>query len=134
MYCNVFHFILFFFAFFYNNNPAFHETNSSGKTLNTRQKIFCGPLAHSVNKPSFCSGSCDEIHDTTKLQNRTSLKDFWNFLWYFLDTFFNTLESSLKHLWNCLETPFELLWDTLKIPWITFQGLSGTPQSSLKHP
>ena len=23
------------------------------------------------NKPSFCSGSCDEIHATTKLQNKT---------------------------------------------------------------
>ena len=26
------------------------------------------------NKPSFCSGSCGEIHATTKLQNKTSLK------------------------------------------------------------
>ena len=34
----------FFVAFLDNNNPAFHKTNSSEKTLDTRQKIFCGPL------------------------------------------------------------------------------------------
>ena len=33
-----------FVAFFDNYNSAFHKTNSSGKTLDTRQKIFCGPL------------------------------------------------------------------------------------------
>ena len=33
-----------FCRIFYNNNPAFHKTNFSGKTLDTRQKIFCGPL------------------------------------------------------------------------------------------
>ena len=27
-----------------------------------------------TNKPSFCSGSCDEIHARTKLQNKTKLK------------------------------------------------------------
>ena len=27
------------------------------------------------NKPSFCSGSCDKIHATKKLQNKTSMKD-----------------------------------------------------------
>ena len=27
------------------------------------------------NKPSFCSGSCDEIHAATKLKNKISLKD-----------------------------------------------------------
>ena len=26
-----------------------------------------------INKPSFCSGSCDEIHARSKLQNKTSL-------------------------------------------------------------
>ena len=26
------------------------------------------------NKPSFCTGSCDEIHATSKWQNKTSLK------------------------------------------------------------
>ena len=26
------------------------------------------------NKPFLCSGSCDEIYATTKLQNKTSLK------------------------------------------------------------
>ena len=33
-----------FCCFFDNNNPAFHKTNSSGKTLDTGQKIFCAPL------------------------------------------------------------------------------------------
>ena len=31
------------------------------------------------NKPSFCSGSCNEIHARRKLQNKTSLK-YLNFL------------------------------------------------------
>ena len=30
------------------------------------------------NKPSFCSGSCVEIHARTKLLNKTSLKSSWN--------------------------------------------------------
>ena len=34
----------FFVAFFYFNKPAFCKTNSSGKTLNTRQKIFYAAL------------------------------------------------------------------------------------------
>ena len=39
------------------------------------------------NKPSFCSGSCDKIHATKKLQNKTSLKDSWNTLETFYDIF-----------------------------------------------
>ena len=31
-----------------------------------------------TSPPSFCSGSCDEIDATTKLQNKTSLKDSGN--------------------------------------------------------
>ena len=34
----------FFVAFFYINNPAFCKTNSSGKTLDTRQKISYAAL------------------------------------------------------------------------------------------
>ena len=34
----------FFVAFFDINNHAFRKTNSSGKTLDTRQKIFCAAL------------------------------------------------------------------------------------------
>ena len=34
----------FFVAFFDTNNSAFRKTNSSGKTLDTRQKIFCAAL------------------------------------------------------------------------------------------
>ena len=70
------------------------------------------------NKPSFCSGSCDEFmlqqNCKTKIHwtiLETPLKLLMNFSWNTLDTFFNTLESSLKHLWNCLETPFKLLLD-----------------------
>ena len=45
----------FFVTFFDNNNPAFHKTNSSGKTLDTRQKIFCAPLHHPplTKQPTF---------------------------------------------------------------------------------
>ena len=38
-------YIGFFVAFFDNNNPAFHKTNSLGKTLDTRQKKICAPLS-----------------------------------------------------------------------------------------
>ena len=65
------------------------------------------------NMPAFYSGSCNEIHARTKLQNKTSLKYFWNALetlWNFLET--HMTFSSLKHLRNCLATPFEILLDT----------------------
>ena len=38
----------FFVTFFYINNPAFFKTNSLGKTLDTRQKIFYATL------PALC--------------------------------------------------------------------------------
>ena len=31
-------------------------------------------INYAIKKPSFCSGSCDEIHAKTKSQNKTSLK------------------------------------------------------------
>ena len=34
----------FFVAFFYRNNPEFCKTNPSGKTMDTRQKIFFAAL------------------------------------------------------------------------------------------
>ena len=43
----------FFVAFFDNNNPAFHKTNSSGKMLDTRQKIVCGPLVSGINYNNY---------------------------------------------------------------------------------
>ena len=101
-----------------------------------------------INKPSFCSGSWDEIHATTKLQNKTSLKHSWNtletFFWKVLETnltlYWNNLETSLKGLWNYLETHFELLLDALESPlnhhW-RFLGISLpwiTLKSSVKHP
>ena len=75
------------------------------------------PLIWRENKPSLCSGSCDEIHATTKSQNKTYLKLFLKFSLYTLDTFLNTRETSVKHLpWNSHETIFELLLDTLEAP------------------
>ena len=37
-----------------------------------------GAMLLPKNKPSFCSGSCNEIHARTKSQNKTSLKHSWN--------------------------------------------------------
>ena len=34
-----------FVILFDNYNMAFQKTNSSGKTLDTRQKVFCAPLS-----------------------------------------------------------------------------------------
>ena len=90
-----------------------------------------------MNKPSFFSGSCDEIH-ATKLQKIIHLKNLdTSFLWNFVETHFalslNTLEPSLKHLWNCLETTFNFsyiprrsLESPLKVSW-------NTPNTSLKQ-
>ena len=66
-------------------------------------------MTSSKNKPSFCSGSCYEIHAKTKWQNKTSLKHSSN-----------TLDTSLECFWNCLQTPINLPWNTL--------------ETSLKHP
>ena len=43
------------------------------------------------NKSSFCSDSCDEIHATTKLNNKTS--DSWN-------TLKQIHEVLLKYTWH----------------------------------
>ena len=48
--CTTPFYIGFLAAYFDNNHPAFHKTNSSGKTLDTRQKIFYGPLVTGINK------------------------------------------------------------------------------------
>ena len=71
----------FFVAFFYINNPAFCETNSSGKTLDTRQKNFISEWTLSENtkmvqlhKSCICilswSGKTDVMstHKTTPLE------------------------------------------------------------------
>ena len=92
-------------------------------------KIFWGPsngyFLFLKNKPSFCSGSCDEIHVRKKLQNKTSLK-YLNFLETHLTQ--NTFETSLASFWNCLETHLKHLWTSLrytylKLPWITIGGI-----------
>ena len=97
-----------------------------------REFIFS--LSLKKNKPSFCSGSCDEIQSTTKLQNKLHWKILETPVNLFMKFSWNTLESSLKHFWNYFETPFELLLDTLKLPWITLKGLSGNPSIFLKTP
>ena len=87
------------------------------------------------NKHSFCSGSCDEIHATSNLSNKTSLKHSWNTFKLFFKFYWNTLKlfgASSKRLWNCLQTPFYhplnfLRWNPLKLP-------VNTLKTSLKHP
>ena len=77
------------------------------------------------NKPSFCSGSCNEIHARRKLQNKTSLK-YLNFLETQLTQ--NTLETSLKSFRNCLETYLKHLWTFLDTPtWSSLGGIWEQP-------
>ena len=90
------------------------------------------------NKPSFCSGSCNEWHVATKLQNKSSLKHSKNtlhFFWKFLETrvtlSLNTLETSSKQFWNSLETTFEFLLDTLETH---MKGLLKHPSIFLETP
>ena len=105
-----------------------------------------------INKPSFCSGSCDDWHTTTTKQTfferllicfkpplKSSLKDVRNTL--------ETSLTSLKYPWNYIEKPLYLPWNThhwnfleisvkliwnlletcLKLAWITLE-------TYLKHP
>ena len=76
---------------------------------------------YKLNKPSFCSGSCDEIQATIKLQKLhwNILENSWNFIWNILGTHLslsvNTLKTFLKHPWNfLLQTPFKLSWNTIE--------------------
>ena len=57
--------------------------------------LFSHLICFMTNKPSFWTGSCDEIHATTKWQNKTSLKDYWN-------TFETFYEIFLKYTWHFL--------------------------------
>ena len=52
----------------------------------------CKTVYHD-NKPSFCSGSCDEIYATIKLQKLhwNILENFWNFIWNLQGTHLNTI-------------------------------------------
>ena len=98
------------------------------------------------NKPSFCSGSCDEWHTTTTKQTfferllicfkpplKNSLKDARNTLetsltslkypWNYIDRHLNLPWST--HHWNILETSVNfnsnLLETCLKLTWITLE-------------
>ena len=82
------------------------------------------------NKPSFCSGSCDEIRATKNLSNKTSLKHSWNTLEAFVqivlkhtNTFF---ETSSKHLWTCL--------NSLLTPFTRSLGIEELPKMFNKNP
>ena len=98
------------------------------------------------NKPSFCSGSCDEIQARSKLQNKTSLNTLWktleaffssNFLETHLTLPLNTLETFLICLWNYLETPLKHSFTSLRYHWCYLESplkvSRNTFQSPLKH-
>ena len=84
----------------------------------------CDSCKTLVNKPSFCSGSCDECH-----AHETFLKHLESFL-----------ETSLKHSGNTLnhETPLKHPWNFLfhetfmKHPWIIFEIPLKLPQNTLQ--
>ena len=91
-----------------------------------------------LNKPSYCSGICDEIHATTKLQTKLHRNFFeipckhtWSFLY-----------TLLKLPWNSLETPFNLILDNLEPPLNHPSRSLGTPlnlpwntlKPRMKHP
>ena len=108
-----------------------------------RSMITCKKSGHiSTNKPSFCSGSCNEClakqnnHEALSIVLETSLKHLkicyetltkdtwefyekslkhpWNLLVFLLETCLNTLEISLKHTWNFLKTPWNFFETPLK--------------------
>ena len=70
-------YIGFFVAFFDNNNPAFHKTNSLGKTLDTRQKKFCAPLVGS--RENVNTKVCIKLVETSILTISKALSDFVSF-------------------------------------------------------
>ena len=104
------------------------------------------------NKPSFCSGSCDEWHAKKTFKNRTTLKHphksfklslntltfSWNFLETSMKDLWNFYERSLKLLWKILETSMRDPWNPLKTPLETgFKGLNhlwNTIETPLKSP
>ena len=71
-----------------------------GKTL-VRYGVF-EPHFFRKNKSFFCSGSCNEGHVTSKLQNKMLIKHSWTPLESFGEIF-------QKHTWNFSETFFQIL-------------------------
>ena len=108
---------------------------------NILSKLACCLHSHSCNRPSFCSGSCDEWHATmnfpkqnihntpliklvipwtflkTVLDTLETLKKHWEFSWNNLETYSEDLETSLKHLWNFHETSLKRHRFTIETPW-----------------
>ena len=72
-----------------------------------------------TNKPSFCSGSCDEIH-ATKVQKKLHLKILDTPLEIFIKFSWNTLHIFFKHPWNFLKTFMKLPRNSL---WTSFRYL-----------
>ena len=67
----------------------------------------------SFNKPSFCSGSCDEWHATVSFQKHNNLETLLQKL--------KTLETVFNHPWKTLETPLISPWNFLRRPWNFFE-------------
>ena len=91
------------------------------------------------NKPSFCSGSCDEWHATMNFQKQNNLETPSQELYTFIKHFRNFLENQLKlpwnNPWNPLETPLELcLKGHLTLVWITCETLLKYPWNFPKAP
>ena len=73
------------------------------------------------NKPSFCSGSCDEWHATINFQKQNNLETPSQ------KHFEKILETSLKPLWKILETPLKTCLKGLNHPWNTLKTLLKSP-------
>ena len=104
------------------------------------------------NKPSFCSGSCNECYAkkncTNKLHSWNTLET-WKFLWNFPQTTFellsNTHEVHLKLHWNTLQSSIPtFIIDYTSIQWeaalhsifheTPIKLLWNPLETSLKHP
>ena len=68
------------------------------------QFFFFSKTMSAENKPSFCSGSCDDNDNN----NKAFLKDFWYAL-----NFLETVSKHSSNLLNFFETPLKLSWNTL---------------------
>ena len=80
--------------------------------------IASEPTQPLKNKPSFCSGSCNEIHATTLLQ--------WKIYW-------NILETPLKLPRNIFWTSFRYPGISLEPPWMSLRTPSIFLKTSLKY-
>ena len=104
----------------HNFPPVTKRRTSPGsllKSLNLPHRAF-----YCKNKPSFCSGSCDEIH--ANLSNKTSLKHSWNTIKL---SFSNSLLTPSELFKIPLNHPLIFLETTLQLPWNALR-------TSLKQP